>query len=108
MSERSSRMKPSSRKSTGDTVEAPIVAVADGEPTKPRPIDRNGRTLDAWGLPISGPARAAALAELGRGDPHFAPEDWPVEAEPLSDTSQSSNTGTAQGDSSVVDAEQKD
>ena len=108
MSERSSRMKPTSKKSVEDAVEAPIVAVASGEPTRPRPIDGNGRTLDAWGLPISGPARSAALAELGRGDPHFAPEDWPAEAEPLSVTSQPASTATSEGDGGAGDPEQKD
>lgn len=53
------------------------VSKPEGERTKPRPVDENGRPLDAWGLPLSGPARAAKLAELGKGDPHTNPEDWP-------------------------------
>ncbi|MGW8138974.1 hypothetical protein [Sphingomonas zeae] len=35
--------------------------------TKPRPVDETGRTLDQWGLPLSGPARLAALK--GKPDP---------------------------------------
>lgn len=42
-------------------------------PTQPQPRDANGRLLDQWGLPISGPARAARLAELGIADPAIEP-----------------------------------
>lgn len=38
------------------------------EPTRPRPVDpATGRQLDEHGLPISGPARIAALR--GKPDP---------------------------------------
>lgn len=46
------------------------------EPTAPRPVDANGRTLDRYGLPISGPARAAVLAELKKPDPNEHPAAW--------------------------------
>lgn len=48
--------------------------VTQEEPTAPRPVDPNGRTLDRWGLPISGPARAAALD--GKTDPNVDPAGW--------------------------------
>lgn len=53
------------------------------EPTKPRPIDEDGRTLDAHGLPLSGPARLRALD--GRPDPATAPADAPAPTEPAKD-----------------------
>ncbi len=37
------------------------------DPTQPRPVDATGRTLDQWGLPVSGPARLKALG--GKPDP---------------------------------------
>lgn len=40
------------------------------DPTQPRPVDDTGRTLDQWGLPLSGPARLAALK--GKPDPALA------------------------------------
>lgn len=46
------------------------------EPTSPRTCDAAGNELDAWGLPIAGPLRAAALADLKKPDPHFEPEAW--------------------------------
>lgn len=46
------------------------------EPTQPRPRDAAGNELDAFGLPIAGPLRAARLAELKRPDPHHEPEAW--------------------------------
>lgn len=33
------------------------------EPTKPMPRDENGRAIDAFGLPVNGPARAEALGD---------------------------------------------
>lgn len=56
---------------------APKTTQAD--PTKPRPVDDTGRTLDQWGLPISGPARLKALA--GKPDPAL---DVAAEAQPAS------------------------
>jgi hypothetical protein len=53
------------------------VEVTQEEPTRPRPVDANGRQLDRFGLPLSGPARAAALA--GKPDPALA-EDEPADA----------------------------
>lgn len=50
--------------------------IAQDAPTAARPVDANGREIDQWGLPINGPARVRALAELGKPDPHFAPEAW--------------------------------
>lgn len=47
-------------------------------PTAPRPRDAAGRELDEYGLPLSGPARAALLAELGRPDPRAEPEGWTI------------------------------
>jgi hypothetical protein len=40
--------------------------------TQPRPVDETGRTLDHWGLPLSGPARLAALG--GKPDPALEAE----------------------------------
>lgn len=49
-----------------------------------------GRPLDQWGLPLNGPARVAALAELGLPDPVDEPEVWakqlPVDTALLSST----------------------
>lgn len=52
------------------------------DPTRPRPTDANGRALDEWGLPLSGPARVAALAEAGKRDPREDPEAWKKPAPP--------------------------
>lgn len=46
------------------------------DPTAPRPTDEAGRVLDGWGLPVNGPARAAALAEAGKPDPLEDPSAW--------------------------------
>lgn len=46
------------------------------EPTQPRPIGEDGRALDAHGLPLGGPARIRALAELGKPDPRDDPAAW--------------------------------
>ncbi|ARR52042.1 hypothetical protein HY78_00485 [Rhizorhabdus wittichii DC-6] len=51
--------------------------LAPAEATAPRAQDEAGRPMDQWGLPLNGPARARALAELDRRDPHTHPEDWP-------------------------------
>lgn len=45
-------------------------------PTQPRPRDAAGNELDAFGLPIAGPLRAAWLAKLGLPDPNHEPEAW--------------------------------
>lgn len=54
---------------------APKTTQAD--PTQPRPVNDTGRTLDQWGLPLSGPARLAALG--GKPDPAL---EVPNEAQP--------------------------
>lgn len=51
--------------------------LAQAAATAPRAQDEAGRPVDQWGLPLNGPARARALAELDRRDPHTHPEDWP-------------------------------
>ena len=47
------------------------------QPTAPQPRDARGRVIDQWGLPVSGPARAAELEALGRKDPAIDPSGWP-------------------------------
>ena len=49
-------------------------AVSTG--TKSRPRDAQGRELDEYGLPLIGPARQRALAELGKPDPNTDPKAW--------------------------------
>ncbi|MCH4893380.1 hypothetical protein GO308_09690 [Sphingomonas sp. SFZ2018-12] len=49
---------------------------ADVVSTKPRPRDAQGRELDEYGLPLIGPARQRALAELGKPDPNTDPKAW--------------------------------
>ena len=45
------------------------------EPTRPRDVcPETGRQIDEFGLPISGPARARKLAEIGKPDPRDAAE----------------------------------
>ncbi|WP_454280206.1 hypothetical protein [Sphingomonas sp. Marseille-Q8236] len=52
---------------------------AQADATQPRPVDETGRTLDHWGLPLSGPARLAALG--GKPDPALEAEaEAPVPA----------------------------
>lgn len=46
------------------------------EPTQPFDRDENGFVLDSWGLPVSGPARVAVLATMGRPDPNDEPDAW--------------------------------
>lgn len=46
------------------------------DPTRPRPRDAAGNEMDAWGLPIAGPLRAARLAELEKPDPNVEPGAW--------------------------------
>lgn len=50
--------------------------VTQEPPTTPVTRDANGFELDAWGLPICGPARAARLETLGKADPHDDPDAW--------------------------------
>lgn len=52
------------------------------KPTRPQPMDRNGRRLDGHGLPLSGPARKVALAKLGKPDPRDNPDAWAPPASP--------------------------
>lgn len=54
--------------------------VTQAAPTQPVDRDENGFVLDSWGLPISGPARVAVLAKMGRPDPNDEPDAW-VEGE---------------------------
>lgn len=56
--------------------------VTQAEPTKPRPHDPQGRELDGFGLPVSGPARLRRLAEMGRSDPNGDPDGWAASAKP--------------------------
>ena len=53
---------------------APKTEQAD--PTAPRPRDEAGHELDEFNLPLSGPARAAALDALGKPDPATDPDAW--------------------------------
>lgn len=46
------------------------------EPTAPQATDADGRIVDAFGLPVNGVARAAALATAGKPDPLVAPDAW--------------------------------
>lgn len=48
------------------------------KPTAPQPVDANGRLLDQFGVPLNGPARIAALAELEKPDPNTDPAAWGV------------------------------
>jgi len=64
------------RKSEPTPAEPPPAERTQAEPTAPRPVTENGRVLDGWGLPLSGPARAAALAELRKPDPLADPAAW--------------------------------
>lgn len=52
--------------------EAGQEAQPTNEPTAPPLRDENGFEIDQWGLPVSGPARAARLAETGQVDPQFS------------------------------------
>lgn len=54
----------------------PTTEITQAEPTAPRPVSPDGRALDPWGLPLSGPARAQALAEAGKPDPRDEPGAW--------------------------------
>lgn len=58
----------------GERKQTQAAAAATG--TAPRPVDAQGRELDQWGLPINGPARAGALAELGKPDPNDDLTAW--------------------------------
>ncbi len=52
------------------------LATTQDEPTRPIPVDKYGRQLDEFGLPLSGPFRAAELYRLGKPDPRDNPEAW--------------------------------
>lgn len=47
----------------------PAPEVSQAEPTAAQPRDANGHVLDEYGLPLSGPLRAARLVELNADDP---------------------------------------
>lgn len=50
--------------------------VTQEAPTAPQARDAFGRLLDQWGLPVNGPCRVVALAELGLPDPNDDPDAW--------------------------------
>lgn len=58
---------------------APKQESSSSPPTAPQPRDAQGFVLDAWGLPLSGPARVVRLAELGKPDPRETPDAWTVQ-----------------------------
>lgn len=64
--------------------QAADLEVTQEAPTLPRPVDASGREIDRWGLPLNGPARAAALEALQLPDPNEDPDAWP-EATPASE-----------------------
>lgn len=77
--------------STKAKSKAAAPAVVETEPTAPAPrCAKTGRPLDQWGLPLNGPARVAALAELGMPDPNEDPGAWdnvlPVDTSVLTST----------------------
>lgn len=53
-----------------------------GDATQPRPTDAAGRELDAFGLPLNGPARVGMLLELGLPDPNVDPAAWAAAVKP--------------------------
>ncbi|GAN14151.1 hypothetical protein I6G65_15925 [Sphingomonas paucimobilis] len=57
---------------------------AQADATQPRPVDATGRTLDQWGLPLSGPARLAALD--GKPDPALDADATPAPVSPATPT----------------------
>lgn len=63
-----------SRKAKQEAPETTPEELAQAEATKPRPVDENGYTLDAWGLPLNGPARARVLGDLP--DPAIDEAAW--------------------------------
>jgi len=70
-------LKPSSQKPGSQ--QSPVTngtAQAADLPTAPRPRDAQGRELDQWGLPRSGPARAARLQAMNMADPELDPSGW--------------------------------
>lgn len=69
----------------------PPVKIEQDAPTAARPVDVSGRELDQWGLPINGPARARALEEIGKPDPHFEPEAWAAPAAEAAAVTEASN-----------------
>lgn len=56
--------------------QAEAVEVTQEAPTAARERNAQGFEIDAWGLPFNGPARIAALAELGQPDPNKDPDAW--------------------------------
>lgn len=55
----------------------PVNTDDQGAVTAPPPrCPLTGRPLDQWGLPLNGPARIAALAELAMPDPNDEPDAW--------------------------------
>lgn len=69
-------------------------AAKPAPPTQPRPRDENGRELDEYGLPLSGPARVKALAALERPDPHVEPDTWRTPANATATLPDQGNAGT--------------
>ena len=73
------------------------------KPTQPRPVDPGtGRQLDEYGLPLSGPARVARLAELGKPDPREDPEAWRAGEKPLGKQNKTELLATAEAEGVVV------
>lgn len=80
-------MKPSSPKHSSP--HSPVTngkvtngdAQATDQPTAPRPRDAQGRELDKWGLPRSGPARVARLQAMKLADPELDPSGWTAAAD---------------------------
>ena len=69
------------------------------EPTQPWPTDEAGRPLDQWGLPINGPARAAALRERAIEDPALkAAEDVQSDVPPPPPGGGEGGQGAANGE----------
>jgi hypothetical protein len=64
-------------KAKAESVEQEVTQEA---PTAAPKRDKNGFELDGWDLPVSGPARAARLEELGKPDPHEDPKAWKKQA----------------------------
>lgn len=74
----------------------PAAALADEATAPIARCAKTGRPLDQWGLPVNGPARAAALEELGMPDPNDDPAAWAKQL-PI-DTAVLASTLPAQGD----------
>lgn len=52
-----------------------------GDPTQPVARNAAGLEIDQWGLPVSGPARIAALVAIKKPDPNDEPDAWAAHGE---------------------------